>query len=139
MTTSSREEKIRQDIERTREQLGDTVEALAHKVDVPARVKETVQVKTEEVTQLAQAKAEEVTEQVLEGTEALQAKVVEVTQHAEDLIDQGLGKLPAPVAARIEPLVAAAKQRPLPAAAVAMAMAMGVLLVLRRLLRRKRS
>jgi hypothetical protein len=59
MTTSPREDKI-PDIERTREQLGDTVEALAHKVDVPARVKETVQVKTEEVKQQAQAKAEEV-------------------------------------------------------------------------------
>ncbi|MDT7716300.1 MAG: hypothetical protein QOH09_2292 [Pseudonocardiales bacterium] len=141
MTTSSREEEIRQDIERTREQLGDTVEALAHKVDVPARVKdkvhetkETVQVKAEEVKQQAQAKAEEVTQQVLEGTEALQAKAVEVTQRAEHVIGQGLDKLPPPVAARIEPLVAAAKQRPLPAAAVAVA----VLLVLRRLLRRKR-
>ncbi|PZS27852.1 MAG: hypothetical protein DLM61_15825, partial [Pseudonocardiales bacterium] len=119
MTTSSREEEIRQDIERTREQLGDTVEALAHKVDVPARVKETVQVKTEEVKQQVQAKAEEVTEQVLEGTEALQAKAAEVAQHAEDLIEQGLGKLPPPVAARIEPLIVAAKQRPLPALAVA--------------------
>jgi TolA-binding protein len=67
MTTSSREEEIRQDIERTRKQLGDTVEALAHKVAVPARVEETVQVKAEEVKQQAQAKAEEVTEQVLEA------------------------------------------------------------------------
>ena len=58
MTASSREEEIRQDIERTREQLGDTVEALAYKADVPARLKdkvhdtkETVQVKAEVVTQ----------------------------------------------------------------------------------------
>jgi len=134
MTTSSREEEIRQDIERTREQLGDTVEALAHKVDVPARVEETVRVKAEEVTQQAQAKAEEVTEQVLEGAEALQAKAAEVAQHAEHLIDQGLGKLPPPVAARIEQLMAPVRQRPLPA----VAMVVAVLLVLRRLLRRKR-
>ena len=130
MTTSSREEEIRQDIERTREQLGDTVEALAHKVDVPARVKD----KVHETKETVQVKAEEVTQQVLEGTEALQAKAVEVTQRAEHVIGQGLDKLPPPMAARIEPLVAAAKQRPLPAAAVAVA----VLLVLRRLLRRKR-
>jgi hypothetical protein len=137
MTTSSREEEIRQDIERTREQLGDTVEALAHKVDVPARVKETVHVKAEEVKQQAQAKAE-VTEQVLEGTEALQAKAVEGAQHAEHLIDQGLGKLPPPVAARIEPLIDTAKQRPLPAVAVAVGVLLVLRLVLRRLLRRKK-
>jgi len=132
MTTSSREEEIRQDIERTREQLGDTVEALAHKVDVPARVKETVQVKTEEVKQQAQAKAEEVTQQVLEGAEALHTKAAEVAQHADHLTDQALGKLPPPVAARIEPLIDTVKQRPLPA----VAMAVGVLLVLRLVLRR---
>jgi hypothetical protein len=134
MTTSSREEEIRQDIERTREQLGDTVEALAHKVNVPARVKETVHVKAEEVKQQAQAKAEEVTQHVLEGTGAVQAKVAEVSQDAEQLIDQGLDKLPPPVAARIEPLMAALRQRPLLAAAVAV----GVVWVLRRLLRRNR-
>ena len=134
MTTSAREEEIRQDIERTREQLGDTVEALAHKVDVPARVKETVHVKAEEVKQQAQAKAEEVTQHVLEGTGAVQAKVAEVSQDAEQLIDKGLDKLPPPVAARIEPLMAALRQRPLLAAAVAV----GVLWVLRRLLRRTR-
>ncbi|MDQ2789951.1 MAG: DUF3618 domain-containing protein [Actinomycetota bacterium] len=138
MTTSAREEEIRQDIERTREQLGDTVEALAHKVDVPARVKETVQVKTEEVKQQVQAKAEEVTEQVLEGTDALQAKAAEVAQHAEYLIEQGLGKLPPPVAARIEPLIVAAKQRPLPVVAVAVGVLLVLRLVLRRLLGRKR-
>jgi len=37
MTASSAEDELRQDIERTRAQLGDTVEALAHKADVPAR------------------------------------------------------------------------------------------------------
>jgi hypothetical protein len=57
-----------------------------------------------------------------------------VAQHAEHLIDQGLGKLPPPVAARIEQLMAPVRQRPLPA----VAMVVAVLLVLRRLLRRKR-
>lgn len=134
MTTSSREEEIRQDIERTREQLGDTVEALAHKIDVPARVKETMHVKAEEVTRQVQAKAEEVTQHVLESTGAVQSKVAEVSQRAEQLIDQGLDKLPPPVAARIEPLMAALRQRPLLVATVVV----GVLWVLRRLLRRNR-
>jgi methyl-accepting chemotaxis protein len=138
MTTSSREEEIRHDIERSRAQLGDTVEALAHKVDVAARVKETVQVKTEEVKQQAQAKAEEVTQQVLQGTEALHTTAGEVAQRAEQVTDQALGKLSPPVAARIEPLMTTAKQRPLPAVAVAVGVLLVLRWVVRRLLRRKR-
>jgi hypothetical protein len=130
MSASSREEEIRKDIERTRAQLGHTVEALAHKVDVPARVKD----KMHDTKETVQVKAEVVTQQVLERTAALQAKASEVTQQAERLIHETLEKLPPPVAARIEPLVVAARQQPLAAAAIAV----GVLLVLRRLLRRKR-
>lgn len=130
MTSSSREDELRQDIERTRAQLGDTVEALAHKADVPARVKDKVH-DTKETVQL---KAEEVTEHVLEGTESLQVKAAEMASQAERLIHQALEKLPPPVAQRIEPLIATARQRPLPAAVVAVA----VLLVLRRLLRSNR-
>ena len=37
--TDPREE-LQRDVERTRRELGETVEALAHKVDVPGRVKE---------------------------------------------------------------------------------------------------
>jgi hypothetical protein len=81
-----------------------------------------------------QVKAEVVTQQVLERTAALQAKASEVAQQAERLIYETLEKLPPPVAARIEPLVVAARQQPLAAAAIAV----GVLLVLRRLLRRNR-
>jgi hypothetical protein len=128
MTAS--EDELRQDIERTRAQLGDTVEALAHKADVPARVKD----KVHDTKETVQVKAEEVTQHVLEGTEALQAKAGEMASQAEHLIRQALGKLPPPVAARIEPLVAAVRQRPLPAAAVAV----GMLLMLRRLLRKNR-
>lgn len=35
-------DELRTDIERTREQMGDTVEALAHKADVPTRAKEWI-------------------------------------------------------------------------------------------------
>jgi hypothetical protein len=130
MTASSREDEIRQDIERTREQLGETVEALAHKADVPARVKD----KVHDTQQTVQVKAEQATQHFLEGTESLQARAGEVALRAERLIHQALEKLPPPVAERIEPLIAAARQRPLPAAAVAVA----VLLVLRRMLRGNR-
>jgi hypothetical protein len=130
MTASSREEEIRKDIERTREQLGHTVEALAHKVDVPARVKDRMH----DTKETVQVQAEVVTLQVLEQTAVLQAKASEVARQAERLIYQTLEKLPPPVAARIEPLVVAARQRPLAAAAVAV----GMLLMLRRLLCGKR-
>jgi hypothetical protein len=55
-----------------------------------------------------------------------------VARQADRLVQQALEKLPPPVVERIEPLIARARQRPLPVAAVAVA----VLLVLRRLLRR---
>ncbi|MGH3719954.1 MAG: DUF3618 domain-containing protein [Pseudonocardiaceae bacterium] len=143
MTTSSVENGLRQDIERTREQLGDTVEALTHKVTVPARakdkahdIKETLHLRAEEVTQQAQTKVEEVTQHVQEGTEALQAKAGKAARRAKNLTRRALGKLPSRVAARIEPLTATAKQRPLPTAAVAVGMGAVVIVVLRRLLRR---
>ncbi|MGB8960510.1 MAG: DUF3618 domain-containing protein [Pseudonocardiaceae bacterium] len=128
MTALSPEDEIRKDIERTRAQLGATVEALAHKADVPARVKDKVQ----DTKETVQGKAEEVTLQVLEGTAVLQAKAGELAQQADRLLREALEKLPPPVAERIEPLVTAAKQRPLIAAAVAVV----VLWVLRGLLRR---
>jgi uncharacterized protein DUF3618 len=130
MTASSAEDEIRQDIERTRAQLGDTVEALAHKADVPARVRD----KVHDTKQTMQAKTEELTQHALEGTAALQAKAGEVALRAQRLIDQAIAALPPPVAARVEPLMATVRQRPLPAAAVAIV----VLFVLRRLLRRNR-
>jgi hypothetical protein len=37
---SDPKEELQKDVERTRRELGETVEALAHKVDVPGRVKE---------------------------------------------------------------------------------------------------
>jgi hypothetical protein len=142
MTTSSVKNGLRQDIEGTREQLGDTVAALTHKVNAPAGVKEnardiqeTLHVKTEEVTQQAQTKVEEVTQHVQEGTEALQAKAGKAARRAKNLTRRVLGKLPSRVAARIASLTATAKQRPLPTAAVAVGMGAVVLVVLRRILR----
>jgi dihydroorotate dehydrogenase len=43
-------EEVRREIDRTRDELGDTVEALAHKVNVPVRVKERVHATAEDVT-----------------------------------------------------------------------------------------
>jgi hypothetical protein len=49
--------RLRAEIEQTREQLGDTVQALVHKVDVPARAKE----KLHETRDAAQEKARQAT------------------------------------------------------------------------------
>lgn len=124
MTASAREDEIRQDIERTREQLGATVEALTRKVDVPARLKG----KVHETTQILQVKAERVTEHILEGAAALQGQAGERARQVERLIHQALDKLPPPVTARIEPLVALVRRRPLPAAVVAMSLTLRCLL-----------
>lgn len=54
---------IRRDIEQTREEMGDTVEALAVKADVKGRAEE----RADEVKEQARAKAEEVRERVSEA------------------------------------------------------------------------
>jgi ElaB/YqjD/DUF883 family membrane-anchored ribosome-binding protein len=59
-------EEIRAEIEDTREEVGDTVEALAAKTDVKAQARERV----EEVKGNVRAKAEEVKERVRAGTPA---------------------------------------------------------------------
>lgn len=44
------ENELRDDIERTRKELGETVEALAHKLDVPGRVKDKAHETTARMT-----------------------------------------------------------------------------------------
>ncbi len=101
-------------------------------------LKQQAKAKAEEVKQQGPAKADEFKHQAQvrfdEFRQQAKAKADEVTQQAQSRMQQALAKLPPPVAARIEPLMATAKQRPLPTAAVAA----GMLLVLRRLLRRNR-
>ena len=130
MTTSTREHELHQDIERTREQLGDTVQARVHKVDVPARVKD----KVHDTKETVQAKVDEVKRQLHNGTGTLQDKAEEATRRARSLTNQALAKLPPPVAGRIEQVMETVRQRPVPAAAVAL----GALVLLRRVFRRSR-
>ena len=101
-------------------------------------VKQQAKAKADEIIQQAKAKADEVKQQAQvradEARQQAQAQAEQVRQQAKSLIHQALVKLPPPVAARIEPLMATAKQRPLPTAAITA----GMLLVLRRLLRRSK-
>jgi hypothetical protein len=114
---------IHQGITHTREQLADTVEALAHKIDLPVRVKDRVQ----QTKDTVQTKVDEVRQHLHKGTETLQDKAGEV----RSLTNQALVKVPAPVGGRIKGLGEMVRYRPVSAAAVVL----GVLMVLRRLLR----
>lgn len=130
------------DIERTRQQLGDTVEALAYKLNMPARAKdrvqqttETMQAKTGELKQQTQAKAAQVTQRLQHNAEAFQATTADVTAQARNLTHQATAKLPHSVRQQIGHLITAARQRPVPTAAVATVV---MFPVLRHLLRRNR-
>ena len=77
MSEEQRQEELRREIERTRQELGDTVEALSHKADVKAQVQE----KKEEGAQVHE-KAERAKSQASEGR-ARQAQVQEKAAHAK--------------------------------------------------------
>jgi len=121
---------ILQDIAHTREKLADTMEALAHKVDLPTRLKG----KVHDTKETMQDKVEKVRRYLHKGTETLQGKADEAAWQAKSLTNQSVAKLPPPVAGRIEQLMKTVRQRPVPAAALVL----GVLFVLRGLLRRSR-
>lgn len=72
-------EELRHEIERTREELGDTVEALAQKIDVKARVQDRVA----DIRQRAQASA-------AQGTRAVQDRGVPVAALAGVVLLLGL-------------------------------------------------
>ncbi|SMD17666.1 DUF3618 domain-containing protein [Lentzea albidocapillata] len=73
-------DQLQRDVERTRRELGETVEALAHKTDVPGRVKE---------------QAHETAGRVREQAHETAAKMTAAT-------DQAIGSLPEPVAEQVE-------------------------------------
>ena len=100
-------------------------------VDVASRVKD----KVFDAKETVQITADAVKQQVCEGTVALQTTAGKVTSQAKGLSQQAARALLPPVAARIEPLMTTARQRPLPTAAVAIVVLFVLQLVLRRLLR----
>ncbi|HEX5349790.1 MAG TPA: hypothetical protein VFW64_22285 [Pseudonocardiaceae bacterium] len=95
--------------------------------DLPTAVKD----KMRDAKETAQAKIEDIKQHLHDGTEAVQDKAGETTQQAKHLADQAAAKLPAPVVGRLAQVLAAVRQRPVPAVVALLA----VLLVLRRLLR----
>lgn len=121
---------LHQGITHTREQLADTVEALANKVNLPVDLSVRVKGKVQQTKDTVQAKVDEVRQHLHKSTETWQDKAVEM----KSLPSQVLEKTSAPVAGRIEKLMKMVGQRPVAVATVVL----GGLIVLRRLLRRNR-
>ena len=82
-------EELRAELDAKRAQLGDTVEELSHRVDVPAQVKAK---KDETVAKLQDAKTE-ATRRVHEGTEKVRAAIADkapvVQQKVDDAVTRG--------------------------------------------------
>ena len=97
-------------------------------VDLPTGVKD----KAREAKGTAQAKFEDLKQHLHTGTEALQDKAGETTQQAKDLTDQAVAKLPEPLVGWLGQLMAAVRQRPVPAIAVVLGLWLMLRLVLRR-------
>ncbi|MBB5959377.1 preprotein translocase subunit SecF [Saccharothrix tamanrassetensis] len=99
---------LRADIAKTRNELGDTVEALVHKADVPARVKETAHEGVEQVKEQAAAVAERVNTAALVAAEKAQETAAKAQQTAakvssqvSDRASHAVDALPPPVADQV--------------------------------------
>jgi len=101
-------DEIRQDIERTRRELGDTAEALAYKANVSARAKE----KATEVLDTTKAKAavakDTVKAKAEQAMHVAHVKAEDASQQAQKTIDN----LPEPAARRARGIIVAIQRRP---------------------------
>lgn len=76
---------IRQEIEQTRERMGDTVDALGYKADVPARTRDTLQEKVQGVRERISG----VGSQVSDATHGVTSQVSDATPDAGDVKQAG--------------------------------------------------
>jgi hypothetical protein len=105
---------IREGLSPPREQLADTVEALAHQMDLPSGIKE----KAHAMKHTARAKLGEAKRHLNQGTAVARATVNDVTQQATSLTHQAREQVPEPVTGHLNHLTQAVRQRPVPAAAL---------------------
>ncbi len=89
--------------------------------------------KVRDTKETAQAKFEQIRQNLHKGTETLQDQADDATRQAKSLTNEALARVQPPVASRIRQLSETVRNRPAPAATVIM---LGLLFVLRRLLRR---
>jgi hypothetical protein len=118
VTASPEAERLKEQIEETRAELGDTVAALAHKTDVKAQAREKVED--------TKARAKEKVDDVKDRAAAVKDTVTETVQE----------RTPEPVQVRTQQAADTARENRKP---IAIAAAVGAaLVVVRRLLRRRR-
>jgi len=107
-------DQVRREVAKTRRELSDTVEALAYKANVPARVKE----KASEVTAAAKEKATVVKDvaaaKAEEARHVAVATAEDVAGQAQETARKTMDALPQPVAQRLRELVEAVRERPVP-------------------------
>lgn len=84
--TEKSPEELRAELAAKRAQLGDTVEELTHRVDVPAQVKAK---KDDTIAKLHEAKAQ-ATRRVHEGTEKVKAAIAEKAPVVQQKVDQAV-------------------------------------------------
>jgi hypothetical protein len=104
MTDKSAEkspEELRADLAAKRAELGDTVEELAHRVDVPAQVKAK---KDDTLAKLQDAKVE-ATRRVHEGTEKVKAAIADKTPVVHQKVDQAVSRSKAVYTEKAPPAV----------------------------------
>jgi len=104
MTDKSAEkspEELRADLAAKRAELGDTVEELAHRVDVPAQVKAK---KDDTLAKLQDAKVE-ATRRVHEGTEKVKAAIADKTPVVQQKVDQAVSRSKAVYTEKAPPVV----------------------------------
>ena len=104
MTDKSAEkspEELRADLAAKRAELGDTVEELAHRVDVPAQVKAK---KDDTLAKLQDAKVQ-ATRRVHEGTEKVMAAIAEKTPVVHQKVDQAVSRSKAVYTEKAPPAV----------------------------------
>ena len=96
-------EELRADLTAKRAELGDTVEELAHRVDVPAQVKAK---KAETVAKLQDAKTE-ASRRVHEGTEKVKAAIADKAPAVQQKVDQAVDRSRAVYTEKAPPAVQA--------------------------------
>jgi Protein of unknown function (DUF3618) len=101
--TDKSPEELRAELSAKRAELGDTVEELAHRVDVPAQVKAK---KAETVAKLQDAKTE-ASRRVHEGTERVKAAIADKAPVVQGKVDQAVGRTKAVYAEKAPPAVQA--------------------------------
>jgi hypothetical protein len=99
--TEKSPEELRAELAAKRAQLGDTVEELAHRVDVPAQVKAK---KDDTVARLQEAKTE-AARRVHEGTEKVKAAIAEKAPVVQHKVDEAVTKGKAVYAEKAPPAV----------------------------------